>query len=372
MRPAVVAKPASAQPAWIWALRIAVAIALVITAMDFAQSVAATPDGGYDAAAIWNIRARYLAGGPASWHFAVSDQTGTNHPGYPLLVSGFIARTWVILGDLRSSTPAALSGMFALSAVALLAGSVAQLAGEALGWLAALVLMATEGFVSQASIQYADIPLSFFALAAVALLAIASRREWPPGVLALAGFCAGGAVWTKNEGIPFALFFCVAAVWAGRVRAIRWVAAGLLPLLLLTFVYKAMLVDGREQMFPATTGVAIKMIADPARWSEIIASFARNFWELGFPWAHPFLLIAIAAWAFGFVADARSRVWIFLAPLGLLAADFGIYLITQSGLTWHLGTSNNRVIVQVWPALLFGFFLLLREPKAELPKPKKR
>ena len=136
-------------------------------------------------------------------------------------------------------------------------------------------------------------------------------------------------------------------------------------MLILTLAFKFTLVEGREAMFPATAAQALKMIADVSRWSEIVASFARNFWELGFPWAHPFLLTAVLAWTFGFGSQARSRLWIFLAPAGLLAADFAIYLITMSGLTWHLTTSNNRVIVQVWPAFLLGFFLALRAPATQ-------
>jgi len=362
-----------AQPGWIWALRVGAVVALAFVAADFSQSLVANPDGGYDAAAIWNIRARYLAGGAPSWHYAVSDKTGTNHPGYPLLTSGFIARTWTLLGELPSSTPAIVSAVFALATIALLCAAVWKLAGEALGLLAMLVLLATEGFVSQASVQYADVPLSFYVLASVALLAIASGREWPPGIVTLAGIFAGCAAWTKNEGLPFVALVFLIALWRGGFRSAGWLAAGAAPMLIVTLAFKALLVDGKEIMFPATAGQAIHMIADVSRWSEIVASFARNFWELGFPWAHPFLLMAVVAWAFGFAADARSRLWLFIAPVGMLAADFAIYLITMSGLTWHLGTSNNRVIVQVWPALVLAFVLTMRTPadKARKMRPER-
>ncbi len=344
-----------------WILRIAVILAVAIAAMDVSQSLASDPDGGYDAAAIWNIRARYLAGGPSTWHYAVSDKTGTNHPGYPLLVPGFVARTWVLIGDLRSSTPAALSVIFSLATVALLAAAAES---EILGWLAALVLLATEGFVSQASIQYADIPLSFFILATVALFAIASKRDSPPGLVALAGIFASLAAWTKNEGLPFLAFASAVVLWRS-LRSAKWFAMGAAPVLLLTLVFKFALVEGREQMFPSSLSQALKMMTGVSRWTEIIASFAKNFWEMGFPWAHPFLLLAILAWAFGFAKERRW--WLLIPPLGLLASDFGIYLITMSGLTWHLGTSNNRVIVQVWPALIFAFFALLQPPAGVRP-----
>ena len=51
------------------------------------------------------------------------------------------------------------------------------------------------------------------------------------------------------------------------------------------------------------------------------------------------------------------RAWLFATPLALLAADFGIYLITMAELDWHLGTTNNRLILHVWPTVLFAYFL---------------
>ncbi len=347
------------QPAWIWALRIAAGVALILAAMDFSQSIAANPDGGYDAAAIWNLRARYLAGGAQSWRFAVSDASGANHPGYPLLVSGFIARTSTLIGDFRSSTPAALSGLFTLATLSLLFGAVATLAGEALGWLALLVLAATEGFMSQAAIQYADIPLSLAILASVALLAIAESRSWPSWMLALAGLFAGAAAWTKNEGLPFAGLLVIIALWRAGLRSAIWTAIGALPFVLVTFALKFFLVQGTESMFPSSVRQIAKMLVDLSRWPEILASFAKNFRDLGPLWAHPFLLLGVLAWALGFNANPQSRWWLFIAPVGLLAADCAIYLITMSGLTWHLATSNNRLIAQVWPTLIFGFLMLL-------------
>src|SRR5215468_4960994 len=115
-----------------------------------------------------------------------------------------------------------------------------------------------------------------------------------------------------------------------------------------------------------------RMLVDLSRWPEILASFGRTFWELGPPWAHPFLLLAVIAWAFGFAKTSRSPLWLLALPAAMLAADCAVYLVTVSGLTWHLTTSNNRVIAQVWPALLLGFFLLLKPLEAPKPTPSKR
>src|SRR5262249_25662621 len=132
-------------------------------------------------------------------------------------------------------------------------------------------------------------------------------------------------------------------------------------------------------MFPQSVGEAMKMIATPARWIEIVTSFAKNFWDLGVWWAHPLLLLAVLGFCLRFITkdEIRARLWILIPIAGLLAADFGIYLISPTGLGWQLSTSNNRLIVQVWPALLFAFFLTLKAPAAApviapAPKVKKK
>jgi hypothetical protein len=287
---------------------------------------------------------------------AVSNKTGTNHPGYPLLTSSFISRTWTLLGDTRSSTPAWFGLMLPVVTLGALFGSVEILVGETFGLLAVLIVLATEGFVSQVTAQYADIPLSYYLLSSLALLVIS---EWSPPVLFLSGTFAGLAAWTKNEGWPFVAFLCIIAAWRGGRRAVQWIGAGAAVPLLFTLAFKMYLVDGREAIFARTPSDALKMIGSGGRWGEILGSFLGSFWTLGFPWAHPFLLMGILVWAFGFT---KKQWWLLIPAAGLLAADFGIYLITADDLTWHLNTSNNRLIVQVWPAMVFAFFMMLKVP----------
>jgi hypothetical protein len=367
---------------WIWVLRGAALLALFTFTLDFSATTGSNPNGEYDAVTIWNLRARYLAGGANTWRYSVSGlmaagMTGASHPGYPLLNSAFVARTWVIAADNSAAVPAALSFVFALATILLLYSSTGA---ESTGLLAVLVLLATETFVSQAASQYADIPLGFYILATVVLLVQASVRQWPSGLLALVGMFAGLAAWTKNEGLPFAIIACLVALWRGGRRAGAWVTVAAAPGILLATALKLWLATGGEKMFPATAAEAAKMLVDPSRWVQIATAFARNVWDLGVPWAHPILLLAILAFALGFGPkdQTRSRWWLLLPAAGLLAADFGIYLISTTGLGWHLSTSSNRLIVQIWPGVLFVFFLMVRPPQsltqaaAVRPTPPKR
>ena len=253
----IVKTEALKNPSWIWLLRIAAILAVLLLVMDFSNTTGSNPTGEWDASGIWNLRARYLAGGSSTWRYAVSNQMaagmiGASHPGYPLLVSGFIARTWTVLGDTRDDVPAALSLTFTLATAGVLCGALASIS-EALGWLAMLVLLATETFVSQSASQYSDIPMSFFVLSATVLLAFAASRDWPPGLLALAGVFAGFAAWTKNEGLPFAIALAIVVLWRAKIAA-KWAIAGMAIPVLTTLALKVFLVQGSESMFPKSVG----------------------------------------------------------------------------------------------------------------------
>ncbi len=371
---------------WNWALRLAAVLGLLLFLMDFSQAIGASPDGEWDAFSIWNVRARFLAGGPSTWRYAVAAESsgkllGASHPGYPLLLSASVARVWMLAGDTSSGAPSALSLLFTLATLGLMCGMIAWMRAESAALLALLVALATEGFVSQAGSQYADIPLSFFILATVGLLAYAAEHEWPASVLALAGLAAGLAAWTKNEGLAFLLVAVAVVVWRawrragawrGAIDPVKWMAAGAAPAALVTIAFKVWVAPpGGEAVLPKSFGEAVAKLGNGGRWGQVIGSFLRNLWDLGVWWAHPILLLALLALVLGFVRkqEARSRLWLLLPVAGLLAADVGVYLTTTADLGWHLATSNSRLLVQVWPAVLFVFFLLVRPPVTPEPEP---
>ena len=372
-RPAVKSEPApAAHPSWmLWLLRAAAVLVLLIFALDTARSLEATPDGGWDAFTIWNLKAKFLAGGPSTWRNLLAPVGGprhalfgANHPGYPLLVPAAVASAWTLQGETASAIPAALDVLFAFATAAILCGAVAWLQGEAAGLIALLVLLASEGFASQAGSQNADIPVALYLLGTLALMAMARDRRWPHGLLLLAGLYCGLAAWTKNEGLPFAILAIAVAAWTGGRKVAGWMALGALPPLLLLAAFKVLLVHDTEALFPKTLHEAFSKATDPSRWMQILASFIQSIWQMGIPWAHPVLLVAIVAFALGLAPRTlrRKQLWLAIPVVGLLAADFAAYLLTTADLNWQLSTSNVRLIVQVWPAVLLLAFLVIAPP----------
>jgi len=345
--------------------------------LDSAKSIEANPHGGWDAYSIWNLKAKFLAGGHATWRNALAPVAGgalvgASHPGYPLLLPAAVASAWTVQGENASATPAALDVLFAFATAGILFGASACLRGEAAGLLALLLLLASEGFASQVGTQSADIPLALYILAALVLVAFAADLEYPRGTLVAAGLCAGLAVWTKNEGVPFLILMLAAVAWRGGKKPAGWMAVGAMPAVALLVAFKLMLVHDPEAVFPKTFGEAAGKMLDLSRWIQITESFIQSIWQMGTPWLHPLLLAIILAAALGIEPATRLRrqIWLAVPVIGLLAADFLAYLISTADLSWHLGTSNLRVIVQVWPAWLLFTFLVIKPPSLQEASPR--
>jgi hypothetical protein len=352
---------------WNWVLLLGLGVAGLFVALDFAASSTANPYGDWDATSIWNLRARYLAGGPELWRCAISPEIGghlfgASHPGYPLFLSSFIGMLWAVSGGFTSHVPALVSAVMAASVLALLVGALAERRSLALGLLAGLLLAGTELFASQASAQYADLPLALAFLAALVLLDAAAT----PGVLLAAGAALGLAPWIKNEGLVFAVAALAVAAWRFRLRDWLWIALGALPGLLAVAALKTM-VPGNEGMFPATAGEAFAKLANPARWAQVAGGFGGALLELGHWWAHPLLLLAVLAWALR-LAPRRS-LWLGIPILVALTAEFGLFLVSTADLKWHLGTSVSRLVLQLWPSVIWLAFSMLRSPEEHFPAP---
>src|ERR1700678_522499 len=79
---------------WTWALALAFGIVLAIAWVRLIQVATALPVGNWDAWAIWNLRAKFLAGPGGAWRYALSPLLNNSHPDYPVLLPAFIARVW--------------------------------------------------------------------------------------------------------------------------------------------------------------------------------------------------------------------------------------------------------------------------------------
>lgn len=358
--------PAAPAPrsAWTWVLGLALLLAGALFLGAFWSAARANPQGDWDAWAIWNLRARFLAGGEDSWRHAISPRLEQTHSEYPLLTSAWIARAWTACGAERpDAVPIALALVFALATIALLVAAAAALRGLQIGLLAGLLLVSSTAWQSETSSLYADVPLGFYMLATIAAAAFSSRNG---AGLPLAGCFAALAAWTKNEGLAFlAVAGLVVLVLAVRSRNIRsWLRflAGALPAGLLAAGFQILLAPAGAPLLSQGGAQILHKLADPGRYMLLFQSAWSQALSFGEIHAHPVLLIGVLAAALALRRD-QGGVWqrvLGPAAVGLqLGVYFGVLLLTSENLDWQLSTALLRLFVQLWPGLVLAVVLNL-------------
>ena len=368
--PAAPLAGAPGRPASVWllgALLAAGSLAALVRALCWFRD---HPHGWWDAWAIWNLKARFLASPGPEWQRAFSPLIAWSHPDYPLLLPLDVARLWLYAGELDPRLPAGLSLAFAALSVAGLVAAVGRERGPLLGALAGLALLATPVFLELSAYQTADLPLAFFLLMALGSVAPAwgrergSARPW----LAL-GLAAGAAAWTKNEGLLMGLAvaagLAAAALRAGRPDARPgWLLAGLAPPLAALVAFELTWAGPRDLWAGQQWSDWASRAGDPERHRLILAYAAATLWSASGGW--PLALLALLSALAGLRSDPTRRpelVAIAVALAGIAAGYYAVYLLTPRDLAWHLETSARRLWLQLWPSALLGLFLGLRAPR---------
>ncbi len=371
----------SPAPAGSWLLGGFFLIILGIHTASFFHALESLPLGQWDAWAIWNLRAKFLAQQDATWTGAfsayLSDLPGTfaTHPDYPLLLSGYIGRSWALthsIGD--TSVSAAVSALFWAATIAAIVAGLAVVRSATTAMVGGLILLANATFALNAPTQYSDVPLGFFMLSTFVLLLSGGRA------LALAGFAMGCAAWTKDEGLLFAAVTSAALLVRFPLRQFGMFATGAALPVAATLYFKIFLATGPGSWGPLTFASAMKQIGEPARYQQIIAAF----WKEGVAMGAPAIAVLVLGVLLG-ISRSQLRSPTMQAALAvcalMLLGQFGVYVVTPFDLAWHLGTSLGRVLTQLAPGMTFLLVACCRTPEetapatatpSPAPKPKRK
>ncbi len=347
---------ASSAPLW---LKAAALLVILLTVWNLWIWFAPSVHGSLDSWVMWNQKARFLFLSGADWAARYSEAHPMTQLDYPLLYPSLQARLWTYAGD---TVPARFAGIL-LQYAGVLAVTFAVLARlgrrEGLHWLpwAGILVVMPPPLARQAASQIADIPVAIFVAAAVSVLCLHDRlavgRE---RAFLLAGFLAGCAAWTKNEGKAFLLIaVLVTAASAARREGIREAVRTVLRLLggavpaFLAIGTLALAIPVTNDLVQAASrpGRLGRVLTDSSRYGFLFKAFAQRISQFAFgvPWFAAALL---------WLAPARGK-----APLEgiailvlMLGAYFGAYLVSPWDLDWHTVTSMDRLLLQVWPAAL--------------------
>lgn len=344
-------------------------------AAAFGANLRRFPHGGWDAWMNWDMRARMIFRGGEGWRTAFSGALPWSHPDYPVLVPSLVVRGWLYAGHETLLGPALVAATFTFGTVALLLTALGTLRSLSQGLLAALVLLSTPFFILHGTSLYADVPLGFFFLATFVCLALDGRADAPAHRFAvLAGAAAGIAMWTKNEGLVFALSIAAGLLlqaWHGGWRPHRGrllaFGTGLLPWLCLVVGFKIAFAPPNDLL--STLGIERTWgrLTAPDRYALVAREYASHILTFGRNG------LTAAAWplaacllGLGLDPGEAGRSWARAAAAALvllLAAHFVVFVSMADELARLLNSSLDRLLLQLWPSALFLLFMVLRTPE---------
>jgi len=353
-------------------LRAVFFITLLIQGIVFGSLSLRSPHGDWDAWIFWNMRARFMFRAGTHWKDAFSTLIDNPHPDYPLMVSANVMRLWTYVGGETPFCPIMLAFLFTSATVGLLVSSLSVLRGRTQGLIGGLFLLATPFFIRHGADQYADVPLGFFLLAAVALLSFSDETtDTNKGLLALSGLMAAFAAWTKNEGLLF-LVGLLTARWLvvdfWRTRRVRLrtgllaFVAGSLPVLLIIFYFKTRLVPQNDLVAAQGAQTASKL-GDLSRYVITAKAFLRQALQIN---SIPVLVLPFYALFLGTESAQVKRPAVVASSLVLvlmLAGYFLVFIVAPYDLELYLRTSLDRLFLQLWPSTIFLFLMVVVSPR---------
>ncbi|MFZ5830204.1 MAG: hypothetical protein ACOY3P_08950 [Planctomycetota bacterium] len=352
---------------WNGVLSATLLLSVLLAATGVTGLYVAEPYGEWDAWSIWNVRARSLLLAGEHWRQAFDCAV---HPDYPLLVPATSVRLWAYSGADNTWTPALAGSLFTFATAGILLFGLCRLRNVSMALLAGMALMGNVAYLTRGASQYADVPLGFFMLATVLLFALHDAQEQPSlGLLGLAGMTAGLAAWTKNEGQMFLVVVALTRIvigWkqGGASAVMRQTAvflAGSAPAILVLGLFKMSVLVGNDLVTGQDWHATLSRLSDGSRYLFVLERLVHYLFRVG----KAYIVILPLAWLLlGGARDRSGKVLpgIVVILSMMLAGYLMVYVVTPHDLAWHVNTSMDRLLVQLWPILLLAVFWYLADP----------
>lgn len=298
--------------------------------------------GAWDAWAIWNLQAKYMAE-PEHWRTMFLN-TQYGHPDYPLLIPGiaaFLSRISACSVEVVGFTfSIGITMMIPLLLFMQLRANSILLASYVL-----FVLATDKHFLSQGVSMYADTPLAFFFLCAL----IAMRQTlYGNKQVILAAAALGCCMWTKNEGVVLSAVFCIfyfrEMFGGGRVK---YFSMGIALPLATWLLFKSMYAPTNELTSSLKTD-AMNWLTDTGRYKQVLTAFWENI-DTQFSYLKGGAIVYVLICLLRRQWPGKDMYML----LTCIAAYTMIYVMTSYGLEWHLRTSADRLMHQLMPAMVF-------------------
>ena len=352
-----------------WLVRGLFGIVAVMAVVSVVAVYTTAPHGEWDAWAVWNQKARFLYRGGTGWPALLANDW--SNPGHPLLVPTIVARLWAYAGAELTIVPVTVAVAFGTAIVTAVIGALD--ADRARAWIAGSVLLAAGTFVQQVASQQADVPFAFFLVSTLIVLREVTISDGKGNDLArsflLAGTLAALATWTKNEGLLLVMATAALVAWmalrhAQPGRAVWWAIGAAPAVVTLAWFKLAMAPVAPGYLTEAPTiALLLERFFGPERHAVVDPLLWRYASAWGGPLAGGVVPLGLAAAALVAATRIGRSARTILGVIGVMFAGYyGIYLLTSMDIEWLVMTTFDRLLVQIWPALVLAAFLIDDEP----------
>jgi hypothetical protein len=343
---------------------VALALAVLLAGVAVHAKLTRMPSGEWDAWAIWSMRARFLAFGGDRWLAGFDPEVVL--PDYPALLPSAIARLWTYAPTSDAGAPQFIALAFTICIPLLAAALLLSGGGAFVAAACGLALCGTPALLRSGASQYADVEVAAYLLLGIGALHLATTVN-VPRLAALGGLSLGLCAWTKNEGsamlVVTIVAFAVREVSArGRSDASRYIVACCAGAMLgVAALVPFKLAIAQRSFFFQDTATHAARFLDATRHHVIGAALLKGAVQLGS--GGLFVALAVVALAFGLRRASDPRpAWAVLGLGGIAAVEWVAYLVTPFPLEWHLATSADRLVLQLWPAALLVAFSFVHRP----------
>jgi hypothetical protein len=342
-----------------------------------------SPHGNHDSWAMWNMRAKAVTGldGDSEQFVAVFRDlvAGADHPFVlPLAVAGVAE----LLGGFGPLAPMLVAAFFSIAVGIALYAGLRLLAGASAACYAVLLLLGSKAFVDVGASQLADVPDRPLPTPQLLVLGAGATQPLEAQPSLVCGWVRGGLGEPQQERGPTLRpqlhrrdppGGLSGRELVSRGRALRNVALGAAPVLLLLLLFKLSIAHGNESL----SSGRYEQLLDPQRyWTAV-----RILCERALQFGNGMLTALVLVTAYfvlqsrrgdrsplGSQQDRRNERAL-LRPLLLVAAVYysGVvlaYVLSPFPVELHASWSAKRLILQFWPTLLLVLVPLAHEGAA--------
>ncbi len=319
------------------------------------------PFGGWDAWAVWNLKAKFLLMEKENWRYLFLPVLWRSSPHYPLLLPLINVWGWVLAQRPLLEVPRIVSILFTVMTAGLLFSGLKNFTKLLPALAASLIILSLPIFLTFGTSQYSDIVLAFFLLACMVSL-LSARHFSFPALSFVGGIFAGFMSFTKDEGLAATAILAILIVFYFPIHKRPWRRytllfwGGLILAGLPTFIFKLFLaphnvtfINGLFSKTHPSTLYRLKIIM-----TAFLFEFKAKQWHAVF-----FFLIGVLLLS----GKRPYRREISLIPLFLLCYAsiiiFYYFLNTYFEIVWWIKTTLARIFFTVLPLFCFWSFLSL-------------